>query len=280
MPNPKFKRSESFYIRDGWFQKAIHAIHDSHENVFSGTKGVDALGIGSNMVKGLKYWLLTSGVLKPSSTKSELTEFGRLLFECDPYLETTFSWFLIHYNILSRPDDAPIFDLVFNDLRAAKFEKQDMENMLIDRLKEVVGDLKEEYVKDDLGVFLKSYTVEDKDGDPEDNYICPLSALGLLEKKGKDSYVMRRPRYGQLSYLIVYFVLKEKYGKQFNIEDALHEKGSPVPIFNLDKNMFLQYLDEMRKGGLVTINKTAGLNTVYLEREMSLAELFTARFGG
>ena len=99
MSDLKFKRNESFYIRDGWFQKAIHSIHDSQENVFSGTKGVDELGIGSNMVKGLKYWLIASEVLKASSTKSELTPFGELLFKYDPYLETSFSWFLIHYNV-------------------------------------------------------------------------------------------------------------------------------------------------------------------------------------
>ena len=100
MSNLKFKRNESFYIRDGWFQKAIHSVHDSQENVFSGTRGVDELGIGSNMVKGLKYWLITSGVLEASSTKSELTQFGKLLFAKDPYLESSFSWFLIHYNLV------------------------------------------------------------------------------------------------------------------------------------------------------------------------------------
>ena len=66
MSDLKFKRNESFYIRDGWFQKAIHSIHNSQENVFSGTRGVDELGIGSNMVKGLKYWLTASGILQRS----------------------------------------------------------------------------------------------------------------------------------------------------------------------------------------------------------------------
>jgi len=278
MPNLKFKRNESFYIRDGWFQKAIHSIHDSNDNIFSGVKGVDALGIGSNMAKSLKYWLITSDVLKPSSTSSELTDFGELLLEYDPYLESSFSWFLIHYNIVRKYEDAPIFNMVFNS-RFYKFEKVEMGNILVNELKSQEPSIKVSYILDDLNVFLKTYTVEDKDGDPEDNYICPLSALNLLERKQRDVYLKQRPHYSQLSYLIVYYALTNKYKKQFNIEDALYEKDSPVFLFNLDKNMFLQYLDEMRKNGLVIINKTAGLNTVYLEKNMSLRSLFEIIFG-
>ena len=38
--------------------------------------------------------------------------------------------------------------------------------------------------------------------------------------------------------------------------------------------------DEMKKKGLITINKTAGLNTVYPERKLSLKEVFQMKFGG
>lgn len=278
MPNLKFKRNESFYIRDGWFQKAIHSIHDSQENVFSGTRGVDELGIGSNMVKGLKYWLVSSNVMESSSSKSELTLFGKLLLKYDPYLESSFSWFMVHYYLVNNYVDAPIFNAVFN-LRLSKFEKNELGNALIEQFKDQGEDIKEAYVIDDLNVFLKTYTVEDKDGDPEDNYICPLSSLNLIERKQKDSYYMKHPHYSELSYLIVYFALANVYKKQFNIEDALYEKNSPVNLFNLDKNMFLQYLDEMRKNNLITINKTAGLNTVYLNVKMSIQNLFERRFG-
>ncbi len=278
MSDLKFKRNESFYIRDGWFQKAIHGIHNSQENIFSGTRGVDELGIGFNMVKGLKYWLTASSVLQRSSTKSELTELGELFLKYDPYLESNFSWFLIHYNLVTNYNEAPIFNLFFNLKIKTKFEKYDVYNALIEQLKENGEDIKDSYVFDDFNVFLKSYTVENNDGDPEDNYICPLSSLNLLERKQKDVYLMKHPHYSELSYLIVYYALSQKYKKQFNVEDALTENNSPVYLFNLDKNMFLQYLDEMRKNGLIIINKTAGLNTVYFNKKMTLQNLFERRF--
>ena len=44
--------------------------------------------------------------------------------------------------------------------------------------------------------------------------------------------------------------------------------------------MFLQYLDERRKNGLVTINRAAGLNTVYFEKQMTLSQIFKEQYGG
>lgn len=51
-------------------------------------------------------------------------------------------------------------------------------------------------------------------------------------------------------------------------------------LFNLDKNGYLQYLEEMQRSGLVTINKTAGLNAVYFEKKLSLRDIFEMNFGG
>lgn len=278
--NIKFKRSESFYIRDGWFQKAIHAIDKSNENIFSKNRGVEVLGIGSNMVKGLKYWLSTSDVIEANASMTKLSKFGNLLLRYDPYLEDDFSWFLIHLNICRKFEDAPIFNQVFNRAPIA-FEKNDMIQVIVELIRDMDAsqDLKSNYVAEDMNVFLKTYTIEDKEGNPEDNYICPLSNLGLIEKK-KDLYYKRRPKYANLSYLVVYYALILQYKKSFTIEDSLKDFNAPVLLFNLDKNMFMQYLDEMRKEGLITINKTAGLNTVYFEEKLSLEQIFKKHFGG
>ena len=44
--------------------------------------------------------------------------------------------------------------------------------------------------------------------------------------------------------------------------------------------MYLQYLEEMRKNGLIQINKTAGLNAVYFKKKMDLEDIFASYFGG
>ena len=69
----KFKKNESFYIRDGWFEKAINTIDaDKEINVFAKNNGTSMLGIGSNMVKGLRYWLQASKLISSTATKTSL----------------------------------------------------------------------------------------------------------------------------------------------------------------------------------------------------------------
>lgn len=276
----KFKKNESFYIRDGWFEKAIISTKEEKKNIFYKDEGIEILGIGSNMVKGLKYWLQASNIINPKSSMNDLTQFGELLYKYDPYLDSKFSWFLIHYKLATNLDECPLFYLFFNS-PVKTLPKSSIFGFMMERVSSIDSTAKKDYVEKDLNVFLKSYLQENADLDPEENYVCPLSELNLLKKDGSD-YFKTRPQYSSLSYLIVYFALTCLYGgKPFAIEDAIEAPCSPVLVFNLDKTMFTQYLDEMRHSGLVTINKTAGLNTVYFnEKILNLPEIFERNFEG
>jgi hypothetical protein len=275
----KFKKNESFYIRDGWFEKAINSINELDINIFYKNEGMKILGIGSNMIKSLKYWLFASNIIKQVGKKIELSEFGSLILKYDKYLEKNFTWFLIHYFLVRNVFECPIFCGIFNfDMK--QFTKNEAVDEFVFSFDNQGVPYKKEYIEDDLNVFIKSYYNDNITDNPEDNYLCPLSGLKLIEKKN-EKFVKVRPAYSSLSYLLVYYILQELYdNKPFVIEDSMYENNSPVAVFNLDKNMYLQYLDEMKKNGLVTINKTAGLNTVYFEAKLSLSEIFDKYFGG
>lgn len=174
-------------------------------------------------------------------------------------------------------EECPIFNLVFN-AETTTFRKQDMTDYVYHQLMNEDSKVNKKFVEADMNVFLKSYVNEVPILNPEDNYVCPLSSLKLL-KCDSSGYRRTTPAYNSLSYLIVYYALTEINSEDsFNIEDSMEAKNSPMRIFNLDKYMYLQYLDEMRKNELVTINKTAGLNTVYFEKRQSLDDLFQVNF--
>ena len=277
MASIKFKKNESFYIREGWFEKALHTIHDSNANVFYKNDGVEYLGIGSNMVKGLKYWLKAANIIEGQN--NSLTEFGELLLKNDPYLDDLFSWGIIHYYLTSNKEECPIAFEIFNS-KLINFDKQSAIDYLMHQFSIEDGSINRKYVEADFNVFIKSYLNEDTRSNPEENYICPLSRLKLL-KKDKDSYSLTKPAYSSLSYLVVYYILSQLYkGKPFDIEESLTAINSPVKLFNLDKYMYLQYLDDARRNELITINRTAGLNTVYFDKLLSLEDLFREKFGG
>lgn len=280
----KFKKNESFYIREGWFEKAINVIcenriSNSNINVFSSKNGTSKLGIGTNMVKSLKYWLQASGIIHASSSQTTLLEFGELIYKWDRYCESDFTWFLIHYFLCTNQNECPIFYNVFNS-ESMSFKKQDMIKYLYDYYVSEGSKVKKEYIEDDFTVFLKSYINDEIIENPEDNYVCPLSTLKLLRKQ-TDKIEKTKPAFISLSYLIVYYSLTKIYEYQpFNIEDSFKETSSPYLIFNLDKNMYLQYLNEMKKHELIEINKTAGLNAVYFKKELSLSDIFSTYFRG
>lgn len=52
----RFKGHESFILREGWLNKGLYEV-DRNPKVFSENYGADALGVGPNMAKAIRYWL-------------------------------------------------------------------------------------------------------------------------------------------------------------------------------------------------------------------------------
>ena len=84
-----------------------------------------------------------------------------------------------------------------------------------------------------------------------------------------------------LDYRVVYYAMVKSWDENslsavnsFNLEDMYQWKNNPINVFNLSKSSMYQYLDEMKKKGLINLIKTAGLNTISIDRKLSLNELF------
>ena len=60
---PKWRAHETYFIRKGWLSKGMRAVADK-DDIFvdKNVNQMDELGIGSNMVKSLRYWLQATGV--------------------------------------------------------------------------------------------------------------------------------------------------------------------------------------------------------------------------
>ena len=55
----RLKGHESFTLREGWLTKGLNAVHEN-PRVFSENSGADALGVGTNMAKSIRYWMRTA----------------------------------------------------------------------------------------------------------------------------------------------------------------------------------------------------------------------------
>ena len=87
----KFRAHETFFIRKGWLSKGMKNVINK-PNVFVDklNNPMDALGIGANMVKSLRYWLQVTGLTvegKGKVREQHLTDLGSCIYEYDRYLE-------------------------------------------------------------------------------------------------------------------------------------------------------------------------------------------------
>ena len=271
----QLKRHETFAIREGWLEKAIN-LFNSNENIFSKNDATRILGIGTNMVKSLRYWLEATCIADfRKNKKPALTEFGEYLLKNDSFLERMDSWWLIHTFLVTNYKDAPVFNKFFN-LSYSKFDKE----YLFDIIKDAFvnnGEIitSDSSLKSDIDIVLRSYFNSDK-SNPENNMSCPLSMLKILTIDNGKIYCRKQPEFGSLSYKVVFLGIticlqtnNKNIEDEFNIEDLLVLNNNPLSIYNLSKSSFYLYLDEMKKNGLIYMTKTAGLNVAKIKRKFT-----------
>ena len=277
----KLKRHESFSIREGWLAKGIKNVKE-YGNVFALPNATDILGIGTNMVKSLKYWMTATKLIEEKNREIMLSDFGSIINGYDPYLEDIFSWWLIHINMITNIDDAYIYNLFFNKCNIKTFTKRELYEKLYALLTNEKLTFNDNILQDEVNMIIKTYTIDEKIDNPENNFICPLSELNLLKKVDRDTYEKNRPEIRNLPFWVVYYIICLLLNDRDNIsiDELLKEENSPAKLLNMDKNLINEYLDEMKKNDLIIINRTAGLNMVYLKKKLSLNEIAEEYFKG
>ena len=275
----KMKRHESFSIREGWLAKGLAAIKDDSK-VFSSPDATDILGIGTNMVKSLKYWMMATCLIKEENKKIVLTDFGELIDKYDPYLEDGFSWWLIHLNLILNLEDSYVYNLFFNKCIMKSFSKREVFEQISNCLRNEKLEFNENILQDEVNMIIKTYSIDEKVDNPENNFICPLSELNLLKKIDVNTYERIKPEYRNLNYLIIYYLLiKLSDNKDYiSIDELIKIDNSPAKLLNLDKNLIYEYLDEMKRQDLIIINRTAGLNMIYFNKKLSFEEIMKEHF--
>ena len=274
----KLRGHESFYIREGWLTKGIVAINKDKYILSNTISAIDELGVGSAMVKSIRYWLQALSLTdekrgEKGKRYQELSEdFGKILFENDKYFEDLGTLYLLHYKLVSNKDLATTWNLFFNSIKATEMTKYHME----EGVKQLILNIDPQYeisersLSDDCNCLVKTYFAEKNDlKNPEDNMICPFSDLGLIKKehiRGKDEIIYKTvPERNKLDKLIVLYVIMDNLGdkQSTTIKNLIEDENNIGSVFNLDKNTINYYIDILRDEGYLRVNRTAGLNTIY-----------------
>ena len=285
----KLKGNESFNFREGWLRKGMRCVREN-ENLFSQDDVMEQLGVGSKMVKSIRFWLQATRLTEERYTNSGrkrsqfITEdFGKVIEEFDPYFDDLFTLFLVHYHIVSNSSLCIVWNIFFNEYDGQDFTKENMIESCktyLDKKMEEGCTYSENSFADDCANIIKMYMSSQAgeqssknafvDTHPEESLECPLTDLGLIQKsvKTKGAFVKSMPVRGALDKLAVLYVITQNLHESkssVSIDDLLTAPNNIGRVFNLNRVTINEYLDQLRIAGYLTINRTAGLDMVYLE---------------
>lgn len=268
----KLKGNASFVIREGWLSKGLRHVKENPA-AFQGEKAIQTFGLGSAMVQSLRHWMQAAGLTteeRPAKSRQrtqKLTQLGALIAARDPYFEDVFSYCLVHYRIATSEELATVWYLLFNVWDVRQFTRERMTEDLLEIFRGMAGEKKfaERSFQADCATALRTYVSDGgNQTSPEDNMQCPLADLGLFTRRARDRYERTAPPPSRLHRYAVLYVLLDRMGqrKQVSIQDLLQEPCNVGRIFHLDSYRLNTCLDELQADGLLTVQRTAGLNMV------------------
>lgn len=277
----RFRAHETFFIRKGWLSKGIKNVV-ADPAVFMGNSGnpMDVLGIGSNMVKSLRYWLQTVGLTtEPAYGKKEqsLTDFGKLVKQYDPYIEELGTLWLLHYHLAKNLNDATSWYFFFNEFKLMEFDKDDFVRQLSAFLRMQNEEVSERSLEDDYNCIINTYLSRMKSNpekvQPESNIDCPLGELGLIDISNKKNKIYRKvsPKKETIHPLVVFAVIIDQAcgAKEIKISSLQNDKLNIGKVFNMDIISLTSILYELELLGFIKVVRTAGLDIIKINGDFS-----------
>ena len=275
----KFRGHETFYIRRNWIPKGIvNIIKDPSTFMGSHENPMDTLGIGANMVKSLRYWLQAVGISYEINTGKKvqnLTDFGKVISENDLYLEEEGTLWLLHYKLVSNKSFATTWYYFFNEFSLNEFTKEELEsNLKLYGLKNEI-EISDRVVEDDISCLLNTYYLKEKKQNPEDNMKCPFDELNLIKIINKKEKIYKKniTDSNAINPFIALAVIAEQSQEKKELKlSALQEINNIGKVFSLDMTGILSILRKLEKLEYLKVIRTAGLDIIKMEKEISFIE--------
>ena len=275
----KFRAHETFFIRKGWLSKGMKYVKQTDGMVFIDKENnpMDTLGIGSNMVKSLRYWLLATGLTEENTNGKRIQTFtplGKLVYENDRYMEESGTLQLLHYKLSSNEENATSWYFFFNEFNLFEFTQDDFLTSIKNYIRMNSNGEKasgtDRTLSDDFSCIINTYFSKkgSESENPENNISCPFSELGLINlldgKKGL--YKKSIPPVSSFDPYVILAIISDKANgqKEIKLNELLQGKNNIGRIFNLDTISMIEILRKAEKTGELKIIRTAGLDVVQL----------------
>ena len=282
----KFRAHETFFIRKGWLNKGMKYVNtkpdvfvDKEENP------MDVLGIGSNMVKALRYWLQAVGLTQEPTHGRRVqtfTDLGRSVFNNDRYIEELGTLYLLQYKLASNKAEATAWYYFFNEFTMAEFTKEDfvsaVQNYVL--MSEDESSVALRSLNDDFSCIINTYLPRYKSNpskiSPENNIDCPFGELGLVDVLNKEKKIYKKSIPAPDSFnpwIVLAVIVDQAAGRtEIGLNELLTAHCNIGRVFNLDAITMLDVLHQIEKLGEIKIIRTAGLDIIRIMNKHSFQE--------
>lgn len=287
----RFRGHETFHIRKGWLNKGIRNVMTAPDVFISKEENpMDVLGMGSNMVKSLRYWLQATKLTQEPRTGKRfqsLTELGKVIYENDPYFEEIGTLWLVHYALATNEREATAWYVFFNEFDFNEFSDEDFEKKIKKYISINYSDAefpKSRTINEDFKCIISTYyskrkaTIDILKDNPEDNMESPLTELGLVSlvsnQKGVRIYRKNSPKSEDVPELIVLAMILQRYGdmKEIRISALQNDLNSIGKVFCLNTLSLHNVLYKLDALGYLNVVRTAGLDVVKITTDMTAIE--------
>lgn len=280
-----FAGHETFTVRHYWLKKGLD--HAWSGKSF-GDQAIIELGVGKNMVKSIRYWIKSFGLLEANETQSKIAE---LIFSdkkgMDPYLEDVGSIWLLHYFLVSN-EKASIYSLMFNHFRKQKveFEADQALQFLKDRCRSEGVNYNENSLRRDIGVFLNNYTLSPKPKSIEDEFSGLLYELNLIErsyKYGSTQYfrIETKERKNIPAEIILCCILMKLEGSSISFHELLNGLNHVGSVFAISSDSLHQKIEEItsKYHKEVVYSDDGGIQVLQFRKELDPLTILKKYYG-
>lgn len=265
----------TFYLREGWLNKGLFEVQKNSE-IFQAKNlitAIDSLGIGSNMVTSLKYWLLYFQLIeKDSDHNFKITKFAKMILSMDNFLNKNGTLWLLH---LQSSNNSLIWEIMFQEMEIAKLSKEQVFSKIITILKEDGKKFANKTIKNAISIFVNTYYHEDNK-DPENNIYSPLSKLKLIVKDIDNHYKFRYISAQEIPIYLIYYIIFLK-DEKIILKRAFEIINKYIRI---DMSNLKKILRQLEKKKIISIDRAAGLNNISKRRNINDDEIIRLIISG
>ncbi len=269
-----FSGHETFILRSNWLKKAYDILQEQPDLFFLEDAFV-RLGVGKNMAQSIRFWGRACHVFErlEDSAGHRATRLGVALLDdhgWDPFLVTPASGWLLHWQIVARPQAAFTWYYTFNLLRGSELTPAALETQLALFVAQHGGKSPSKAtLTRDINCMLRCYVrpdAIDTAAAAEDALHCPLHQLGLIQAlPGQSAYHLASDAHASLPDALVAYAAFEQARALGRTSLAFNElaygERSPGRLFRLDEDALLSRLLHMEAltGGTAAYSETGGI---------------------